>query len=78
MPQFIINFAKDTALDAYIEAIAVGGGYAETITDENGQEVPNPQNKTVFARQQVKAWMKNQAQEHANRIALMNAKVEED
>jgi hypothetical protein len=69
---------KDELLVKEIDAICASGGYPDTITDEQGAEIPNPMSKLQFTKNQVKAWMRNQAVEHANRIALMNVTVEED
>lgn len=69
---------KDSLYAKELDAIAAMGGWTENITDENGQSVPNPVSKELFFKQQIKAWLRNQAVEHANRVALASVVVEED
>lgn len=51
-------------------------GYKETITDAEGNEVPNPQTKNDFARQQVARFIKEAVKqyeaEEARRLAEQN------
>ena len=69
---------KDTLLEAEKEAIAVMGGWTADVTDAEGNTIPNPVSRDLFFKQQIKAWLRNQAVEHANRTALANVTVEED
>lgn len=54
-------------------------GYTDTIPDpaNPNQTIPNV-SKEVFFKQQIKAWARNQAVEHANRTALASVAVEAD
>ena len=69
---------KDTLLAQEVDAIAAMGGWTDTITDAEGNTVPNPVSKDLFFKQQIKAWLRNQAVEHAQRVALASVSVEED
>ena len=75
---------KDTVLTAATEAVAAMNGYTDTIPDpafvpSEGQPTP-PQipnvSKNAFLKKQIKAWLRNQTIEHANRVALANVVVE--
>ena len=78
MAQITLNI-KDTLLAKEIEAIAAMNGWTETIPDPANPEqtIPNI-TKEQFFKKQIKAWLRNQAVEHANRIALASVAVEAD
>ena len=70
---------KDALLVQEVEAIAQMGGWTAEIQDPANPELTIPNiTKEQFAKKQVKAWMRNQAVEHANRVALASVSVEED
>ena len=69
---------KDSLLVKETEAVAAMGGWTADVTDAGGVTTPNPLTKEQFAKKQVKAWLRNQAVEHANRVALASVAVEED
>lgn len=48
----------DTFADRVIAAISDTYGYQETIRDEEGNEMPNPQTRAQFARSQVLRFLK--------------------
>lgn len=75
--QVTINI-KDSLLAKEVDAVAAMNGWAETITDENGQEVPNPVTKEQFFKKQIKVWARNQAIEFANRQAISSVIIEKD
>jgi len=79
MAQLTLNI-KDALLEKEKDAIAIMGGWSETIADPENPEVtiPNPVSKDQFFKQQIKTWLRNQAVEHANRQALANVTVEDD
>ena len=64
---------KDSLYPLELDAVAAMGGWTETITDANGQSVPNPVTKEQFFKQQIKAWARNQAVEFAARTAAQTA-----
>lgn len=69
---------RDSLFAKELEAVASMYGYTATIPDpaDPTLTVPNPQTKEQFLKQQVKAWLRNQAVEHANRTALASVSVE--
>lgn len=69
---------KDTLYATELDAVASMGGWTETVVDPADPEltIPNPVSKELFFKQQIKAWLRNQAVEHANRQALANVTVE--
>lgn len=78
---------KDTLYAKEVEAVAAMGGWTETIPDpafvpseaqQVPTQIPNPLTKEQFLKRQVKAWLRNQAIEHANRTALAGVVVEGD
>lgn len=68
---------KDALLAKEIEAVAAMNGWTETIPDPANPEqtIPNI-TKEQFFKKQIKAWLRNQAVEHANRVALASVVVE--
>ena len=70
---------KDTLYAKEVEAVAAMNGWKATIPDPANPEqtIPNV-TKEAFLKQQVKAWLRNQAIEHANRTALAGVVVEGD
>lgn len=73
---------KDALYAKEVEAVAAMNGYTATIPDpafpgDPTKTIPNV-TKEVFLKQQVKAWLRNQAVEHANRTALASVAVEAD
>ena len=69
---------KDTLYAKEIDAVAAMNGWTDTITDANGQSIPNPVTKEQFFKKQIKAWARNQAVEYANRTALAAVVMEAD
>lgn len=78
MAQITLNI-KDSLLAKEIDAVAAMNGWTETIPDPANPEqtIPNI-TKEVFFKKQIKAWLRNQAVEHANRVALASVVVEEN
>ena len=78
MAQITLNI-KDNLLAKEIDAVAAMNGWTETIPDPANPEqtIPNI-TKEQFLKKQIKAWLRNQAVEHANRQALASVTVEED
>ena len=70
---------KDTLYAKEVEAVAAMNGWTATIPDpaDPTKTIPNV-TKDQFLKQQVKAWLRNQAVEHANRTALAVVVVEAD
>ncbi len=70
---------KDTLLAKEVEAVAAMNGWTETIPDPTNPEqtIPNI-TKEAFFKRQIKAWLRNQAVEYANRQALASVVVEEN
>ena len=70
---------KDAIYTKEVEAVAAMNGYTDTIPDpaNPNKTIPNV-SKEVFFKQQIKAWARNQAVEHANRTALASVVVEAD
>ena len=69
---------KDSLLAKEVEAVAAMNGWTETIPDPANPEqtIPNI-TKEQFFKKQIKAWLRNQAVEYANRQALASVTVEE-
>jgi hypothetical protein len=63
---------KDSLYTKELEAVCSMNGYTET--DPDG----NPITQEQFLKKQIKAWLRNQAVEYANRQVLANVSVEED
>ena len=70
---------RDNLYAKEVEAVAAMGGWTNTIPD------PADPTKTItnitkdqFLKIQIKAWLRNQAVEHANRTALAAVTVETD
>ena len=78
MAQITLNI-KDNLLAKEIDAVAAMNGWTETIPDpaDPTKTIPNV-TKEQFFKKQIKAWLRNQAVEHANRQALASVAVEED
>ena len=78
MAQITLNI-KDNLLAKEIDAVAAMNGWTETIPDpaDPTKTIPNV-TKEQFFKKQIKAWLRNQAVEHANRQALASVTVEED
>ena len=78
MAQITLNI-KDNLLAKEIDAVAAMNGWTETIPDpaDPTKTIPNV-TKEQFFKKQIKAWLRNQAVEHANRQALASVSVEED
>ena len=78
MAQITLNI-KDNLLAKEIDAVAAMNGWTETIPDpaDPTKTIPNI-TKEQFFKKQIKAWLRNQAVEHANRQALASVAVEED
>ena len=70
---------KDSLYTKEVDAIAAMGNWTETIPDpaDPTKTIPNV-SKEVFFKKQIKAWLRNQAVEHANRVALASVVVEAD
>ena len=47
----------DTPVSKIVDAIANEYGYRETIIDDTGKEIPNPQNKAQFAKHCIKNYI---------------------
>lgn len=70
---------KDSLYAKGVDAVAAMNGWTETIPDPANPELTIPNvSKEVFFKQQIKAWLRNQAVEHANRVALASVVVEAD
>ena len=69
---------KDSLYAKEVEAVAAMNGWTETIPDpaDPEQTIPNI-TKEQFFKKQIKAWLRNQAVEYANRQALASVTVEE-
>ena len=78
MAQITLNI-KDSLYAKEVEAVAAMNGWTETIPDpaDPTKTIPNI-TKEQFFKKQIKAWLRNQAVEHANRQALASVTVEED
>ena len=70
---------RDSLLAKEVEAVAAMNGWTETIPDPANPEqtIPNI-TKEQFFKKQLKAWARNQAVEHANRVAISSVSVEDD
>ena len=70
---------RDSLYAKEVEAVAAMNGWTETIPDpaDPTKTIPNV-TKEQFFKKQIKAWLRNQAVEHANRQALASVAVEED
>lgn len=70
---------RDNLLAKEIDAVAAMNGWTETIPDPANptKTIPNI-TKEQFFKKQIKAWLRNQAVEYANRQALASVTVEED
>jgi len=70
---------KDSLYLREVEAVAAMNGWTETIPDPANptKTIPNI-TKEQFFKKQIKAWLRNQTIEHANRVALASVVVEED
>ena len=70
---------KDSLYAKEVAAVAAMNGYTDTIPDPTDptKTIPNV-SKEQFFKQQIKAWLRNQAVEHANRVALASVVVEAD
>lgn len=81
MAQLTLNI-KDSLLASEKDAVTAMGGWTATVpdpADETGvATIPNPVSQDLFFKQQIKAWLRNQAVEYANRQALAAVVVEED
>ena len=66
-----------------INGVAYQNHYQDEIEDENGEMIPNPENKGVFCRRMikeyiinnVKAWEANQAAEAARLAAIEDVDI---
>lgn len=45
-------------LDDLIDAMALGTGWTETIIDDEGEEIPNPETKAQWAKRILREWIK--------------------
>jgi hypothetical protein len=49
----------DSVAPEVIQAFCVNYNYQATITDENGDEIPNPESKAAFTRRAIREYVKN-------------------
>ncbi len=67
-----------------LDAMAYGNGYTDTVTDMNGDPLPNPITKMQFAKNVLKGWIKSnvvayesvKAAENAREVAIEAATAE--
>ena len=71
-----ITFDAQNAKDNQtIDAIAALYNYQTQITDQNGQLIPNPENKTQFARRHTKKWFREIRKAYVVNLAADTARA---
>jgi hypothetical protein len=68
MPDIIITIPTDK-----VDLIKNAIGYQETIIDDEGNEVPNPESALAYAEKVLIKHLKNQVRRYEKQLAVRNA-----
>lgn len=59
-----------------VNAVAYNNGYTDTVTDMNGNTIPNPISKAQFCKNLVKGWIKANVVSYEAAMAADAARLE--
>ena len=57
-------------LEDLIDAMSLGTGWTETIIDDEGEEIPNPETKEQWAKRTLEDWIKNHYRKYKGNEAV--------